>query len=85
MKTDIEKLEELEALAKAVNAAPLESLRKCEALLEERVQDRIADGETEIAARTFVLSDRDSIGSRLYKLHCDLTEQVAFNEMAFLG
>lgn len=51
--------------------------------VEARVQDRIAKGETELAARDFVLSPRDSIGSRLYALSCDLTERVAYNRDAY--
>ena len=51
-----------------VSRAPAETLRKCNELIEERVQARIANGQKELAARSFVLSDRDAIGSQLYKL-----------------
>lgn len=80
--TPSERLAELETLSKAAGAAPAETLAKCNALLEERVQERIAKGEAELAARDFVLSRRDPIGSRLYALSCDLTERVAYNRDA---
>ncbi|MBA3068119.1 MAG: hypothetical protein FP825_06545 [Hyphomonas sp.] len=85
MKTDIQQLEELEALAKAVNAAPAETLAKCNALIEDLVQDRIAKGDTDLQARRHVLSDQHEVGSKLYKMHCDLTEQMAFQQTVFLG
>lgn len=85
MTDPIDQLRQLEVLAKAANAAPAETLRKCNELIEDRVQDRIAKGETEIQARSFVLSDRDPIGARLYRLSCDLSEQMAYQNMVFLG
>ena len=85
MKTDIQQLEELEALAKAVNAAPAETLAKCNALIEDLVQDRIAEGHDELSARRHVLSDAHPVGPKLYKLHCDLTEQLAYQDTVFLG
>ncbi len=83
--TPIEQLAELEVLAKAANAAPTETLRKCNELIEDRVQARIAKGDTELAARSHVLSDRDDIGSRLYRLSCDLTDQIAYQRSVFTG
>lgn len=77
--TPTERLADLETLSKAAGAAPAETLAKCNALLEERVQDRIASGEPERVARDFVLSKRDPIGSRLYALSCELAEQAAYN------
>jgi|32_taG_2_1085360.scaffolds.fasta_scaffold06251_2 hypothetical protein len=83
--TPIEQLAELEVLAKAANAAPIETLRKCNELIEDRIQARIAKGEKERAARSFVLSDRDPLGSRLYLLSCDLSEQIAYQRSVFTG
>jgi hypothetical protein len=83
--TPIEQLQQLEVLAKAANAAPVETLRKCNELIEERVEARIAKGEKELAARSYVLSDRDNIGSRLYKLSCDLSEQIAYQRSVYTG
>jgi hypothetical protein len=83
--TPIEQLAELEVMAKAANAAPAEALRKCNLLIDERVQARIVKGEKELAARRFALSDRDDIGSRLYKLSCDLSEQIAYQRSLFTG
>lgn len=85
MNKDIEKLQELEKLAKAAGAAPRESLRKCDDIIEQRVQARIADGETELQARSFVLSDRDPVGSRLYALRCEIADQAAYSDTVFMG
>lgn len=40
-----------------------DTLRKVNDLLEDRVQDRIAAGDTELQARTHVLSGKDQIGA----------------------
>lgn len=85
MNTDIQRLQEIETLAKAANAAPRESLRKCDQLIEDLVQDRIAEGHDELSARRHVLSDAHPVGSKLYKLHCDLTDQLAYQDHLFLG
>ena len=85
MTTDTQRLQELETLAKAANAAPLETLRKCNEMIEDLVRDRVAEGGTELQARRHVLSDAHPLGSRLYALSCDLSAQMAFNDTAFLG
>lgn len=76
--TPSDRLAEIETLSKAADAAPEETLRKCEELIEDRVQERVAAGEPERVARDFVLSGRDPIGSRLYRLSCDLSDQLAY-------
>jgi hypothetical protein len=85
MDTNTRRMIELETLAKAANAAPLETLRKCNEMIETLVQERIAEGHTELQARRHVLSDGHPLGSRLYALSCDLGAQLAFNDTAFLG
>ena len=85
MKTDIQRLQELETLAKAANAAPAETLAKCDTLIEDLVKARIAQGDTDLQARRHVLSDGHAVGSKLYKLRCDLAEQLAYQDKIFLG
>ena len=83
--TPLQELEEIQKIASATNAAPADTLRKCNALTEDRVQDRINAGDTELQARRHVLSGRDPIAARLYKLACDLGEQMAYQNHIFLG
>lgn len=85
MNTDTQRLQELETLAKAAAGAPLESIRKCDQLIEDLVQDRIAEGHDELAARRHVLSDAHPVGPRLYKLRCEIAEQLAYQDTVFLG
>jgi hypothetical protein len=85
MNTDTQRLQEMEALAKAANAAPRESLRKCDQLIEDLVQDRIAEGHDELSARRHVLSDAHPVSPRLYKLRCQIAEQLAYQDTVFLG
>ncbi|MEZ6012780.1 MAG: hypothetical protein R3C08_13020 [Hyphomonas sp.] len=81
--TPIEQLTELDRIAKAANAKPADTLRKVNDLLEDRVQDRIAAGETELQARTYVLSGKDQIAAKLYKMAEDLSAQMAYQDRIF--
>ncbi|MFN7180445.1 hypothetical protein [Hyphomonas sp.] len=83
--TDTERLQELETLAKAANAAPAETLAKCDALIEDLVKARIAEGHDELSAHRHVLSDAHPVGSKLYKLSTQLSEQIAYQDRIFLG
>ena len=81
----IKQLEELDRIAKAANVKPADTLRKVNDLIEDRVSLRKElHGETDLQARNYVLSGKDQIAAKLYKMAEELSAQMAFANKTFL-
>ena len=81
----IKQLEELDRIAKAANVKPADTLRKVNDLIEDRVSLRKElHGETDLQARSYVLSGKDQIAAKLYKMAEELSAQMAFANKTFL-